>query len=772
MQLTSELIKFNVKIENSINSNANFNLKGEFKKQESHYDAAIQLIHGPDLNSKSAIISVTSSLVNKFKSASDFRFETKNSVSYPLLGVSAKFELEQTPKSLDYEMNAEYGELKLGSELEAKINEKTAGDFDVEFEIWGLENKLQLKSRRQVLPNDESKISNSVELNGKKLELDGKVRHVLRPHNIDIGTDLTVHVPSHATPFKVGLGLKLNQEEIDAHAKISSGSDHIIDSFIKANKKGSANGSIKVNLKNSVTVNGQIHANSGAGSGDIIIDLQNGKRQIKAETTFAIHISQSYDVTITLYPTFNKDKNVKILLSTQNKVSDAGLESKNKVDVLGHPVEVNVKASRTGDRHTGKLNGELEVTLPGDQYLLARGNCDHQQQNDILNGQTEGSLEYRSNKNSPGHKLGLKTTWKNTNLKAKNIDVIVNLSADDSNGQNINSDLSILISEENDVTKVNTASKLYGSLLKNPVELTVATNSKKGVFGEIEIRSSYGPANSVAIKGTHDLSSQTKRGDLTIQATTSSDHLKSFNADFKGSVVVGDDEKHLQLDGVANVQAVNAQGPLVDLKSHGNVRISPSSGEVKSNLAINKIDPIGVDVTYNINKEKQRGTVTAAVTYGKGESVKGEISGERTSENQLKLSAGLQTPVEGYRNTQLNVNARRSKDKKEITSSVELNVDGNVWKSDTELVLSEFSPVISVKHVGANGKLHQIYAKANKVSYKQFSGKLSITKFQYKNKPNFYAQRRTQLQNVWKLPIIWQTKNLLNCLTLIHCFFL
>uniref|UniRef100_A0AAR5QJT3 Vitellogenin domain-containing protein n=1 Tax=Dendroctonus ponderosae TaxID=77166 RepID=A0AAR5QJT3_DENPD len=723
LQLTSELIKFNVKIENSINSNANFNLKGEFKKQESHYDAAIQLIHGPDLNSKSAIISVTSSLVNKFKSTSDFRFETKNSLSYPLLGVSAKFELEQTPKSLDYEINAEYGELKLGSELEAKIDEKTAGDYDVEFEIWGLENKLQLKSRRQVLPNDESKISNSLELNGKKLELDGKVRHVLRPHNIDVGADLTVHVPSHATPFKVGLGLKVNQEEIDAHAKISSGSDHVIDSFIKANKKGNANGSIKVNLKNAVTVNGQIHANNGAGSGDILIDLQNGKRQIKAETTFAIHISKSYDVTISLYPSFNKDKNVKILLSTQNKVSDTSLESNNKLDVLGHPVEVNVKASRTGDRQTGKLNGELEVTLPGDQYFLARGNCDHQQQNDLLNGQTEGSLEYRSNKNTPGRKLGLKTTWKNTNLKKKSVDVVVNLSADDSNGKNINSDLSLLISEESDATTLNSAGKLYGSILKNPVEVTVATNCKKGVTGQIEIRSSYGPDNSVTIKGNHDLSSQTKRGALTIQATTSSKHLKSLNADISGSVA---HLKDLQIEGSLNVQALNAEGPLVDLKSQGNAKIATSSGEVKGTLALNKIQPIGVDLTYNINQEKQTGAVSAAVTYGNGESVKGEISGERTSENQVKLSAGLQTPVEGYRNTQLNVNARRSKDNKDLTSSLDLTIDGKVWKLDTELVLSELSPVISVKLLGANGKLHQIYAKANRVSYKQFSADLKL----------------------------------------------
>ncbi|KAL1502570.1 hypothetical protein ABEB36_007695 [Hypothenemus hampei] len=723
-QLTAELIKFNVKIDNTFNSHANFNLKGEFKRQPNHYESAIQLIHGADLNSKTSILTITSSLTNRFKSPSDFTFETKNTISYPLLALNGKFELEHTPKTLDYEINAEYGELKLGSELEAKINEKNIGDYEVEFDIWGLDNKFELKSRRQKIHDDESKISNTLELNGKKFEVEGKVKHNIRPHNLDIGTDLTVHIPTHAAPIKVSLGLKWNQEEVDAHADINSGSEHIVQSFLKGNRKGNANGSVKVNVKNLLTINGQILSNNGAGNGDILIDIKNGNRQIKADTTFTIQPTKVYDVTINIYPVFNKDKNQKIHLSTKNKVSETHLETRNDFDILGHPLQVNAKTSRTGDRAHWKVDGEIEVTLPSDSYLIARGSIEDQERDNLHTGQTEGDFEFRQNKNSPGQKFSFKDSYKNTNLNEGKIDYDISVSVDLSNGRNINGEVALKTSKQNDKYELNYLGKVHGSILPNPYELNIITNcdDAKNIHN-YDIHGSYGSSNTFTFKSNNDFSTDKKQGSIVLEAKTASEQLKTLNVDLKGSVTPGEPFK---LEGTADIQATNFQGSLVNLKSGGNINVGPTNGVIKGNLAINQVDPISVEVDYKVNNDHRGGSGSVAVSYGKGQTIKGDASLEIPNDHNYVLKTGLQTPFEGYKNNRLTVQTKRSKDYKEVDASLDLDLDGKNWKAQSELGLNELAPIINVKLTNPEGKLTQFFVKGNSISIRNFGGELKL----------------------------------------------
>ncbi|XP_050302966.1 apolipophorins [Anthonomus grandis grandis] len=727
LQLTVELVKFNVKMENTINSNANFNLKGELKRQVNNCDVAIQLIHGPDLNSKTAILTITSSIVNKFKSSSDFRFATKQSIKYPLIGVNAKLELEQTPNSIDYDINLEYGELKLGSELEAKVNEKSNGDYQVEFEVWGLENKLEVKSSRQVLPNDQSKISNTIELNGRKLKFDGVITHAIRPHYMNVGTDLTIHVPTQAGPIKVSTGLKMTEEDVDAHAKINSGSDSIIDSFLRADKKGNANGSLKLAIRNLINLNGQVHSNSGTGNGEVVVDLQNGKRQFKADTTFNVQPDKRYDISINFYPNA-KDNSAKISISTQTNMDENSLETKNKVDAFGYPLEVNAKASKTGNNDLENLNSELEITLPGEQYLQAKSNFECKGVNDLYTGHVLSSVEYRKNKNTPGTKYSYKGSWRNSNMEEGIIDADINISADDSNGKNINNDLTIKSTKQGELQQLNLHNKVSGSILSNPLEVRFVSNCNKGVIGDYDLQSSYGNANNLQIKGNHDLSKPKKEGALKIQLTSASEPLKSLNVDLKGSVTKTEDPSApVQVEGSVSVDAANAEGSFVTLKSSGDVVVGPLSGKVKGSMTLNKLEPISIDASYNLKEDQRGGSANSLVTYGNGQSVKSEVSLDRTSDHQYKLVAGLDTvTAAGPKSHKIIVNTKRSQGGNEVVSSVELVVDGKTWKVNSELGLSEISPVVNVKLVCPEGKLRQIYLKGHKVSDRQFGGELKL----------------------------------------------
>ncbi|CAH2007675.1 unnamed protein product [Acanthoscelides obtectus] len=253
-----------------------FNVKGEVKRQPDEYDASLQVIHGADLSSKTNRINLAGKLVRKYKSPQDFLFKLEGKASYPLIGVNGELEVEQTPKSVKYDADLQYNDLKFGLRTGREHQQERTRRLRCRFRSIRHGQKVEFKASRQI-QGEESKISNELVVNDAKIEVKGKIKHHLQPNNVDVGADLVVILPHHNAPFKVNSGLKYNAQEVDAHHKVVSGSTVIIDAFIKANRQGTANASIKVNVKDMLVVNGQLKANKGTGNGDILIDAQNIK---------------------------------------------------------------------------------------------------------------------------------------------------------------------------------------------------------------------------------------------------------------------------------------------------------------------------------------------------------------------------------------------------------------------------------------------------------------------------------------------------------------
>ena len=56
-------------------------------------------------------------------------------VSYPLLGISGKLEVDAKPKSIDIELDGTYDKNTFEVGLEAKVGTKHKLDYDVDFEV-------------------------------------------------------------------------------------------------------------------------------------------------------------------------------------------------------------------------------------------------------------------------------------------------------------------------------------------------------------------------------------------------------------------------------------------------------------------------------------------------------------------------------------------------------------------------------------------------------------------------------------------------------------
>ncbi|XP_056636733.1 apolipophorins [Diorhabda sublineata] len=726
-------VNVNAEVKNNINQAFNFHINGGVKKSNdlTHIDSNWQLIHGQDLSSKTNTITLISSVTRRYNTPDDFTFGFKNKFSYPLLNLNIQFDAEQQPKSLQYDVDFHYNDIKFGSELDFEINKKTLGDFDVDFDIYSFENKVGFKSSREVLAGEQSKISNELDLNGVKLEVKGIITHNIKATNVNLGADLTVILPTHPTPFKVDSGLQCTPSELSAHHKVVSGNVVVIDAFLNANKNGNANGSVKVNIKNMLVVNGQLKSVKGKGTADLQIDANTPKKSVKLESTFEVQPPTTYNVVLTLYPSFDKDKNQKIIVSTNTKISSSNIDSKNKVDILGKVLQVNVNGICNGEFQNGKQNGEIEIILPTDQYLLGKFNRNFNTNGDVSHGQDQASLEYRKNKNSPGRKISVSSKYNNINHKEGTYDVSYEASADDANGRNINGELIFKVQKQGEKRLIDSTGKIYGSVLKDPIQSGLKFNYIHE-SGDFELSSSYGTALSGKVGGKYDIRGEgiPISGELEVQFISAIIDLKSVKSKISGSVLLPrEPRQELKLTGAISALAENNKDAVIaDFSADGQLRASDKDGEIKGTFKSSD-KPISVVGGYSrkdLEGDKCQLNGNVGVQYGAGKNVKFEGALNRLAKNQYKLDAQLETPYENFKTNKLVVETKQSEDLKHIQSNVKLNLDGKVWTQDTELKYNELSPLIDVKLKDPEGKISQVYLKGNKISVKEFGGEWKV----------------------------------------------
>lgn len=148
----------------------------------------------------------------------------------------------------------------------------------------------------------------------------------------------------------------------------------------------------------------------------------------------------------------------------------------------------------------------------------------------------------------------------------------------------------------------------------------------------------------------------------------------------------------------------------------------------QGNLNYGKQGPIAASATYKLSENGKQKKVdgNAALLYGQGKNFKVSGSATRQDENQYTVEVELQTPFENYRNSKLSVQTKRSPDQNHINSNLQLITDGKQLSLNTELILSDISPLVNLQLKTFDGKLTQFYLKTNKVSDKEFDGAAKV----------------------------------------------
>jgi hypothetical protein len=688
LQASPNLIKIDAKVQNTISPVSNFHLDYQLSRDESTLNNDLTLVHGGDLNNKQNTLKIKNSITRKYTDPNNYQFTTKNSMSYPLLGVEGKLNINKVPKNLDYTIEGKYQKYKIGAKMNAKYNQKTMGDYDINLDAEALENKLKAKAKREI-NGDVSTIDNSLEINGKKAEVKGTVTHKCKPYDTDIGCDLTIQVPQSPDVIAIKHGFTHVPEEVKTHLKLSKGADQLVDFDLTAHKTNGGNGHIKADIKDILKLDGELKADKWNGKSHLIIELVKVQRKIKLDSTFEI-AKPKFNIAANVYPNFEKSPQ-KISLVSNNELTKNSVDSKNKLDLFDNAFEANIKATAEGTPLEGKCTGEVDLTLPGGQYFAGKLNRELHSTNGLYNGKVFLNLEQRNNKNAPGRKLTLKGEAKNTNLKERKVDLTYNLAADDSNGKNINGDLSIKY-DKTDMYNADIAGKLYGSVLSEPMELHHKASYKDRVGTYSLVHKC--PYATVNLDGKYDLKGEGNplSGSMNLNIGTKNAQVKTIK--FSGSGKVLKDHDKLEVEGATKL-FVDDDGTnpdaTVDFSAEGDVKLGHHTGQLKGTTKIQKMDPITVAVGYGHTEENgvMKCQADASLKIAEGKTIKADASLIRPNPNEGKFELKLETPYEGAKKSDIELNYKKSEDFKQFSSDLTATVDGKKYVAGSEVKISE-----------------------------------------------------------------------------------
>ena len=112
-----------------------FAIDWDFKNENNQIDNNLVVAHGANLKAAESRVTLNQQLKYKIENINSFDVSTKQKLTYPLLGIDAKFDGAATRKSISYDLLAKYDNKKLESKLDAKTNQKAVGDYEVNFSV-------------------------------------------------------------------------------------------------------------------------------------------------------------------------------------------------------------------------------------------------------------------------------------------------------------------------------------------------------------------------------------------------------------------------------------------------------------------------------------------------------------------------------------------------------------------------------------------------------------------------------------------------------------
>ncbi|XP_058823789.1 apolipophorins [Topomyia yanbarensis] len=706
-------------------ANKNFKVDVAVAYSENSFKNIFIFVAGKDFNNPS----------NRYELNQQAEFELEDK---KLTSLSLKNKL-QLPKQLirldlitnknHFKLDGEYGydKYKVAANVDAKYNEKSAGDYDVTVGASLNKHFFKFFSKRTI-DAAKSKFQNRLTAStGTKVEVNGVASNKFTEQEGELNLEGLFVAVEKADPYKLTLSVQLAPSNVLSNAKVLVGKDEFATYDLKVDRSENSNGKFNFAVKDFFDGNGEFKAKNGQGDGSALINFPKQDRKLKLDTKFKIN-APIFDIATDFYYDFEKDNTKKVHFDTKNKVTKGSFDSKNKLEVFSEKYEFNVQGQQTGQPTDGTMNGKFSLTLPTGRQLSGDFKRD-------VDGKDEkkstGSIVSNLVDKLPSGKqqsLSLTGNLKDGDFKARFFDMVHHLKYTSFEGKDIDLELTTKHQPVGHFKNAVLHVKVKGSLVPQESEFAFDLDEYCEQHAVYRLSGKYGSDFDGTVSGNYHVGKPGKAHSHEVKAKVNIPQapMKTLALESKGTYTEPESETGLYELDYAGSFGYSDKVVAVSTNAKGN--INHGTANVKVNLP--DTDPLSADVQYNY-EGKEDGPIstkgTLKVNYGNGKTLGFSGEAKAIGFDDISVHATLNSEFEHAKNVELTFKHVKSVDN---AFNTKLNViaDDKTYSVLNAVVLSETSPSVDF-NLGYPGKDVKVYGAYKLLSDRAFRAETKVLNF-------------------------------------------
>ncbi|XP_053670702.1 apolipophorins [Anopheles nili] len=696
-------------------ANKNFKVNVNVAYTENSFKNLFSFASGKDFNNPS----------NKYE-FSQFAEFALNPESQRLesLKLNNKLQLPKQLIRLDFATNknkffldGEYGydKYKIAANVDAKYNEKSAGDYDVQ--LGGSLNKhfFKLTSKR-IVEQNKSRFSNKLTAStGTKFELNGAVSNRFTSQDGELNLEGSLVAVEKASPYKLSLTVQFSAANVLSNAKVLVDKEEFATYDVKLERGQDPNGKFTFVVKDFFNGNGELKSNKGQGELFAVASFVKQDRKVKLDSKFKVS-APVYDVAVDFYYDFEKDNSKKVHFETKNKATQSSFDSKNKLEVFSEKYELNMQAQGSPKPVDGTFTTKFNLVLPTGRQLGG----DFKSEVSTKDEKKSGNMVTNLFDKQPGGKQR-SVQWtaelKDGNFKAKLFEAVHNVKYTDLDGQTVVLDVGVKHVPAGSYKAAAGSLKVSGSLLPQEAELSVVVDEYCEHHAKYHVSGKYGADFTTALVGGYHVGGHGKPASHELKVDVTAPGYKL------GAVSNGKYTQPETDDGVYDFEYTgsvdyNGQSASVSTQAKGNC----NRGNGKLSLNLPNVDPIAAEGSYTYDGKDDSSFSTNGglkVSYGAGKHFEYTGSGKFNSPDDVQVHVTLKSEFENVRNVDVTFKHAKSSDSA-YNTKMQLTADGKKFSVENAVVLSEMNPSVdfTLDYPGNTVKVYGSYKTLGHSAFK------------------------------------------------------
>jgi len=742
--LREKELELDTSLLSDISELANGKLQIYYKQTDKQCKHSFVYVYGKDLASTTKRIEFTQDY--DFEKTGDkyTKVQGKNTLVFAPLQTKIVINGGVRKNHVDYEILAQYNKQKIASNLNADINRKSKGDWNVKFDTTLNSHSFDILTTRDIDDAAHKSTAKYVMKTtfGTDIVLNSKFNNDVSAQNIDIVADGTVVVVRGQKPLKLDFKLLVSPKVAQTSGKLVADTTEFFNLNVILNRSGGdpnapITGTLDFAIPQVVTAHGTYNALKGVGKSDLVVTFTKFERKVKIDTKYD-HQPNKFDLHNDFYYDFEKDNSRHISFDTKNKYSSGSLNSVSEVDINGQKFYLDIDGTKSGDYKKGKQNGKFVLRLPTQREI--GGTLDRQIDLSSAKATGRGVLKLTDTIAQGGRQsrsVQLEGTLKDGNRVQRLFDLLYKFTYTGFDGKTIIVENHLKHLPKDKFKSILASLKVSGSIPPSPVELTISVDEYCPIHAVYKADFKYGNAGSVHLNGDYYVGEAGKKPGtykLNGQVSIPQSKLKQLSFDTRGSLKYpakrdenGQYEYDYKFHGKLNDKDVN-----VDAKG----KLSKKHGDLSMNVKLPDIDSFAFDVDYDYDHDKATRTYhyteNAQVRYGNGKNIKFSQDVKYIQEKEYSYQGSISTPYEKAKNLDFSYKAQK-KDDHTYSYDGALSIDDKKYKSSVVVVLSQLNPSFTLdlyyppdKHTHISFTLTRVQDRKHKLSVRL----LNINNFQ------------------------------------------